>query len=466
MLIHHIYEFLCFYIINIIYEYSVYYIMCSCHQLKISRKKAYITAFFYANFLTLTNTLSNIIIAQKLVDETLPIIILTKLIFILGELLIILYLSRTFKKVWYQTYWLTILLHIILTIPMYFYLKGFTLLDLQERIIYQAVTIKTLYLYLASIGIMLISSLMIGYLVRLILKKIDLNKVSRKLWVMIYTCWVLIVLITEKTYQYDTDDLSTEILGYDNYREVIIAVMVIVFCIAVAIIRSDQRILRIENNLLKEQNEMQYDNFIAMQQKELEIHKLYHDIGNHINTIQVLVDEGETKEAKEYTRKLTQQYQGIKKDSYCNNKIINAVLLQKLRTCEESGIRYELEISLPQSIPIQDIDLMCIYSNLLDNAIESCYNNLAADNYIKIKTTQVGNYLGIKIINSKASNLSMFLDENGFQSTKKEKNLHGYGLRIIEEIVKRYDGYKEMQDNTSEFSAMVMLKLTPTMEKL
>lgn len=466
MLLHHIYEFLCFYFISILYEYTVYYMMCSSFPLKISKRKAYITAFFYANFLTITNALSNIVIAQKMVEETLTIIIITKLISILGELLIILFLSRTLQKVWYQTYWLTILLHILLIMPMAFYMKNFTFVDEQKKIIYQAVTTKNLHLYLISIGIMLVTYRLIWSLTRYILKKTDLNKVSRKLWVIIYTCWASILLLTVKTYQYDSDDLSASIVGFDNYREVIIAVMVIIFCIAVAIIHSDQRILRIENSLLKEQNELQYDNFIAMQQKELEIHKLYHDIGNHINTIQVLVDEGEMKEAKEYTRRLTQQYQGIRKDLYCNNKIINAVLLQKLRTCEESGIRYELEISLPLSLPIQDIDLMCIYSNLLDNAIESCHKNLAADNYIKIKTAQIGNYLGIKIINSKAADQVIITDESGFKTTKKEKSSHGYGLRIIEEIVKHYDGYKEMQDNALEFSAMVMLKLIPTTQTL
>ena len=466
MLLHYTYEFLCFYFISIIYEYAVYFIMCSCHQLKISKKRAYVTAFFYANFLTITNTLSNIIIAQKMVDETLPIIILTKITSILGELLIILFLSRTLEKIWYQTYWLTIILHIIFVFPMAFYVKVFTFVDSQERIIYQVVTLEKLPYFLISIGIMLVCYIMSWFLIRFILKKINLNKVPRKFWVIIYSSWASIMLLIVKTYQYDSDDLSNKIVGFDNYREVIIAVMIIIFCIAVAIIHSDQKILKIENHHLKEQNEIQYANFIAMQQKDLEIHKLYHDIGNHINTIQVLVDEGETKEAREYTRRLTQQYQGIRKELYCNNKIINAVLLQKLRTCEERGIRYELEISLPQSLPIQDIDLMCIYSNLLDNAIESCHNNSTVDNYIKIKTTQVGNYLGIKIINSKATDQRMITDDNGFKTTKKEKNIHGYGIRIIEEIVKHYDGYKEMQDNTSEFSAMIMLKLIPAMEKL
>ncbi|MBP1757126.1 MAG: histidine kinase-, gyrase and HSP90-like ATPase family protein, partial [Firmicutes bacterium] len=245
---------------------------------------------------------------------------------------------------------------------------------------------------------------------------------------------------------------------------VTIALLVIIFCVAVAIIHSDRRVLKIENNLLKEQNEIQFANYIAMQQKDMEIHKLYHDIGNHISTIQILVDQGDTQEAKEYTRRLNEQYNGLKKGLYCNNKIINAVLLQKLKVCEESGIRYELELSIPQSLPFQDIDLMCIYSNLLDNAIEGCQRNSVTDNYIKIKTAQIGNYLGIKIINSKSAEHSMPDGDSAFGTSKKDKSVHGYGLRIIEEIVKHYDGYKELQEERKEFSAMVMLKLTSAVE--
>jgi sensor histidine kinase regulating citrate/malate metabolism len=123
-----------------------------------------------------------------------------------------------------------------------------------------------------------------------------------------------------------------------------------------------------------------------------------------------------------------------------------------------------MDLTLPKSLSIQDIDLMCIYSNLLDNAIESCQRSPSSDDLIKIKTSQIGNYLGIKITNSKRSNLSQQISASGYDTTKKDKSMHGYGLRIIDEIVKRYDGYKELQDSNVEFSAMVMLKLMPAME--
>lgn len=466
MLFQYFYEFICFYIISIIYEYAVYIIMCSSLNLKISKKKAYTTAFFYANFLTITNCLSNIVIAQKLVEETLTIIIMTKLITIAGELLIILFLSRTMQKVWYQIYWLTIVLHIVLTLPMTYYMKMFVYVDSEERVIYQSVNRSNLLQYLLSIVIMLITYIALLFLVKFIMKRINLNKVGKKIWIGIYAIWASIVLLTLKTYQYTTDDTSNKIVGFDNYREVVIALLVIVFCIAIAIIHSDQRVLRIENELLKEQNELQYTNYLVMQQMDSEIRKLYHDIGNHINMIQVLVERGDTQEAGEYTKRLTEQYRDIKREYYCSNKIINAILIQKLRVCNENRIRYELEISFPKQHSIQDIDLMCVFANLLDNAIESCQRNSQADNYIKIKTAQVGNYLVIKIINSKAADQKLLVDENIIKTSKKDTLYHGYGLRIIDEIVKQYNGYKELQDNTHEFSAMVMLNLAPPEPKL
>jgi hypothetical protein len=439
--------------------------MCSSIQLKISKRKAYVSAFFYANFLTITNTVSNIIIAQKMIDETLLIIIITKLTTIVGELLIIRYLARTLKAMWYQSYWLTIVLHIILTLPMIFYTQSFVVLDSEERIIFQGVTLRTLPLYLLSIGLMLITYLLVWILCKYIIKRIDLVKISKKFWVVIYTIWASITLLTTKTYQYTSDETSQTILGMDNYREMIIGILVIIFCIAVSIIHSDKKILKVENSLLKEQYELQFANYMAMQQKELEIHKLYHDIGNHVKTIQILVNQGDTQEAKEYTLKLSQQYQNIRKGLYCNNKVINAVLIQKLKVCEENSIRYEMDLAIPKTLSIQDIDLMCIYSNLLDNAIESCQRDAGLDDYIKIKTSQVGNYLGIKITNSKKSEQSEHLSVSEYGTTKKDKSMHGYGLRIIDEIVKRYDGYKELQDNNGEFSAMVMLKLKPAVDE-
>jgi sensor histidine kinase regulating citrate/malate metabolism len=196
-----------------------------------------------------------------------------------------------------------------------------------------------------------------------------------------------------------------------------------------------------------------------MQQYELELHKLYHDIGNHIKTIQILVDQGNKQEAKNYTEDLINQYRVIAKDYYCSNKILNAVLLNKVKICEENNITTQIDLQIPENISVRDIDLMCIFANLLDNAIEGCRRNLNACNYIHIKTAVMNNFYTIFVINSKDMTPSIIDAKGRYTTTKQDKKLHGYGLRILDEIIERYEGQKEFIDKGDEFNAMIMLKL-------
>jgi sensor histidine kinase regulating citrate/malate metabolism len=196
-----------------------------------------------------------------------------------------------------------------------------------------------------------------------------------------------------------------------------------------------------------------------MQQQEIKIHKLYHDIGNHLKTIQILVSNGENQQAKDYAEGLLKEYNNIHKNYYCNNNIINAVLSQKMKICGQSKIEHDIDVHIPDQLPIRDIDLMSVYANLLDNAIEGCRRNLECNNYIKVKTSVIGNYFAVKIINSKSKIEENSENSKYFPTRKKNKSMHGYGMKILEEIVQRYDGQREFIDLGEEFSAMVLLKI-------
>lgn len=62
-----------------------------------------------------------------------------------------------------------------------------------------------------------------------------------------------------------------------------------------------------------------------MQQREETIHKLYHDIGNHINTLNYLIEDGDLLQAEAYLEDISKVYKEIGETIYCSNHIINAV---------------------------------------------------------------------------------------------------------------------------------------------
>jgi sensor histidine kinase regulating citrate/malate metabolism len=327
--------------------------------------------------------------------------------------------------------------------------------DLVKGTMFIRVTWSTLPLYLLGLVVIVFAGIGFVFIGRMIgkLKKID--RIHKLSFYIIYLCFGIMILFSEKDYFVEDNVMK----AYTNYKLTLLMMVGIMIIILISINQMDKRVLRIENNLLKKQNELQYANYIGMQQYELELHKLYHDIGNHIKTIQILVDQGNKQEAKNYTEDLINQYRVIAKDYYCSNKILNAVLLNKVKICEENNITTQIDLQIPENISVRDIDLMCIFANLLDNAIEGCRRNLNACNYIHIKTAVMNNFYTIFVINSKDMTPSIIDAKGRYATTKQDKKLHGYGLRILDEIIERYKGQKEFIDRGDEFTAMIMLML-------
>ena len=85
-------------------------------------------------------------------------------------------------------------------------------------------------------------------------------------------------------------------------------------------------------------------------------------------------------------------------------------------------------------------------ANLLDNAIEAC-EKLSKDRKIELIIKRKDYYLVCSLINSKSSEVKPI--RNNFISSKRQGKEHGYGTRIINGIVEKYNGdiaYEDTQD--------------------
>lgn len=103
------------------------------------------------------------------------------------------------------------------------------------------------------------------------------------------------------------------------------------------------------------------------------------------------------------------------------------------RRAERKGIVLELKIQpLPGDTAIEKKDLCALFANLLDNAVE------AARGRIMLSVRKVHGMLVIVAENDYTGEPVM--EENRFVTSKEDRERHGWGTRIVEEIVKKYDG--------------------------
>ncbi|MEG2397000.1 MAG: GHKL domain-containing protein [Oscillospiraceae bacterium] len=204
--------------------------------------------------------------------------------------------------------------------------------------------------------------------------------------------------------------------------------------------------------------ELQY--YESLQSKSLEIRKIRHDFNDQLQTVNLLIenqDEHSTEKAKEILVGLDKALKSTITPVYCDNIVVNTIVGAKIQDAEKKSIEVETLLSVPKELAINTLDLNCVFSNLLNNSIEACEKLEKEKRKIILKATLKADYLIIKIQNPIEL---LKTDEKGkIKTTKKDSENHGYGMMIIEETAKKYDGDMKVTYDENNFKAVITLKI-------
>ncbi|MGL5641282.1 MAG: GHKL domain-containing protein [Paraclostridium sp.] len=193
-----------------------------------------------------------------------------------------------------------------------------------------------------------------------------------------------------------------------------------------------------ENKLIKEKVNLQYQNYINLQEAQSKVRKLYHDMKNHITCIQGIYGHNEL--AEKYIENLKNELNDWKSIFMTGNMILDIILNDKKKICDKNNIDFSVDINFSSCEFIDMLDVCSIFSNMIDNAIEACIkiNDKDRNRFINIKGTIVNGFFVIKCENSKVNEVK-FKDKN-IKTDKKDSNLHGIGIKSIKTSVQKYDG--------------------------
>ena len=211
----------------------------------------------------------------------------------------------------------------------------------------------------------------------------------------------------------------------------------------------------VELKSIQNRIENDYNYYMLADSKFNEISELRHDIQNQFQTIRVLLNTTNGRErAENIIDNIQQRLLSVKAVNYCDNHTINAVLTVKLNEERLCGIQTHIILKDCAELPFDDYDLCSLVSNLFDNAVESCLRSEdKSKTFIDIKSGIQNNMFIIKFSNS------CFSEINKRKSSKIESG-HGYGIKIAENICRKYNGSfsLERNDNTAVAIAVLSLK--------
>ena len=236
----------------------------------------------------------------------------------------------------------------------------------------------------------------------------------------------------------------------------IVAAAALIISSAEAIYTSvyNKRLAQRERDILKDEMRAVTEYYSATEQRIEEIYKLKHEINNYLS----LLNLGE--EIKAVTQALEDRTQNLIGEKFCDNKVLNIILNNMSDLCKANSIKFNCAVLISNVISIDELDLCSCFYNLLDNAINANVGNPNNGNaFVSIKASIIGNFMIIKQSNSFYNKIET--NRRGeFITSKDAKDNHGFGLKIIEDICERYDGYCEFEINEGVFYSTVGLNLS------
>ncbi|CEN78285.1 sensor histidine kinase [Paraclostridium sordellii] len=206
---------------------------------------------------------------------------------------------------------------------------------------------------------------------------------------------------------------------------------------------------KIQNELMKNKLDMQYEHYLSVQESHMKVKKLYHDINNHICCIDNL--KNNNKEVSEYINNLKDEIKSFKDNYNTGNMILDIIINEKSDICSKKGIKFICDINFSKVDFIKPIDVSSIFANILDNAIEACdkIHDEDVEKYIRIKGTISKAYFVIKCENSKVNNIKF--KKNKLLTDKMDKFVHGIGTQSIKSSLDKYDGELLFEDEKNKF---------------
>lgn len=206
-----------------------------------------------------------------------------------------------------------------------------------------------------------------------------------------------------------------------------------------------------QQNAMIQQMKSQFVYYSQMSQvnseKQEQMNRFRHDIANHISAMNSLDDEYASEVTKELQNSFPKQT-GV--------DVWDSLFYLKQQDCQQQNIETSWALCFLQDSKMTKFDGVSLFANLLDNAIEAC-QSVEKEKKLGLDMKRDNNYLLITITNSKDVERKPIA--NHFFTTKSDRKEHGMGIKIIREVIQKYDGYIEYQDHGTSMEANLCLAI-------
>lgn len=248
---------------------------------------------------------------------------------------------------------------------------------------------------------------------------------------------------------FETDNISVQ-KGFSEFFLLILMIVMFAIMFLLFINSMSKKYFQDTSDLLLKQIDTQLRHYKALDDMKKEFHSFRHDYINHMQCVSALISSNKNEEAVQYINKLSNSKTMTEKPYESGNNILDSILTEKAEFAKECDTEICLDGLFTHDF--DPIDLCVIFSNALDNAIESC-GKIGGHKVIDIKLNIQQGYQFISISNPTNE------ENDDLKTTKDDKIHHGFGINNIRNSVNKHNGTFDINNGNGLFCLNTTLKL-------
>ncbi len=139
------------------------------------------------------------------------------------------------------------------------------------------------------------------------------------------------------------------------------------------------------------------------------------------------------------------------------NVALDVILTEKSLICNKHGIKLSCIIDGESLDFMSEADLYSLFGNIVDNAVEAVMKLSADARVVSLTVKRVNDFLSVNIHNRFDGELEF--DGSLPVTTKADKDCHGYGMKSVYAISKKYDGTLSITADNGIFNLNIIFPL-------
>ena len=205
----------------------------------------------------------------------------------------------------------------------------------------------------------------------------------------------------------------------------------------------------------------QENHFLSMQQARYdtlctaieEARHARHDMRHHFHQLSAMAENGDLGQIREYLFQVESRVPSLDM-KFCENRAADSVIGYYCALAKRENIPFQAQANLPLKLPVDEIDMCLVLSNLLENALEASLKTARDKRQINVKASlHTDHLILIQVENAYDGEVR---EKNGvFQSSKRKGN--GVGIQSVRRISEKSGGANAFTYENGIFTAKIML---------